>query len=100
MDPRGGGSTGGGGGGGGGGRIYPGLMPARPAPELPPVTNSPGPGRPQGPAPPLPPRVLRYPTPHSPSPTHHAAAHSDTSTLYGPGQSGEWSVASLVLNVL
>lgn len=70
--------------------MYPGLMPTRPAPELPPVTGSPGPGRPKGPAPPLPPRLMRYPAPHTSSPTHHAMAHTDTSTLYGPGQSGEW----------
>ncbi|XP_050701179.1 multivesicular body subunit 12B-like [Eriocheir sinensis] len=97
MDPRGGGSTGGGGGGGGGGRIYPGLMPARPAPELPPPIGSSGPGRPQGLPPPLPPRVLRHPAPHSPSPTHHATAHTDTSTLYGPGQSALFGVP-FVLN--
>lgn len=98
MDPRGGGSTGGGGG-GGGGRIYPGLMPARPAPELPPALGSSGPGRPQGLPPPLPPRVLRHPAPHSPSPTHHATAHTDTSTLYGPGQSGGCLDADVVLAV-
>lgn len=97
MDPRRGVSAGGEGGGGGGGRMYPGLMPTRPAPDLPPVTGSPGPGRPQGPAPPLPPRVMRYPAPHTPSPTHHAMAHTDTSTLYGPGQSALFGVP-FVLN--
>nr|XP_053637035.1 multivesicular body subunit 12A-like [Cherax quadricarinatus] len=80
VDPSGRGSSGGGGGGGGGG-LYPGLGPAGPAPA-PPGAGS---GRPQGPAPPLPPRN----PPSYASPTH--ASHN-INTLYGPGHSALFGV--------
>lgn len=85
VDPSSRGSIGGGGGGGGG--LYPGLGPAGPAPAPPGV----GSGRPQGPAPPLPPR-----NPSScASPTH---ASQNINTLYGPGHSAIFGVPFILNN--